>query len=49
MTGSIFCESMINTLLYQAFAKPYLIDLINLLTNKEGDANLFTVNIYFLY
>jgi hypothetical protein len=44
MCGNIFSESMVNTLLFQAFSKSYLIDLINLLiNNQESDANLITV------
>lgn len=45
--GNVFSASMIDTLLYQTFGKPYLIELIRLLiglTQSEGSGNLTSVS-----
>jgi hypothetical protein len=45
-TGHVFGASMIDTLLYQAFCKPYLIEFIRLLIgidHIEGSGNLTSV------
>jgi potassium channel subfamily T protein 1 len=47
--GNVFSASMIDALLYQAFGKPYLIELIRLLiglNQKEGSGNLTSVCFY---
>lgn len=50
MSGNVFSASMIDTLLYQTFGKPYLIELIRLLigiSQSAGSGNLTSVNILF--
>jgi hypothetical protein len=45
-TGHVFSASMIDTLLYQAFGKPYLIEFIRLLIgldHVEGSGSLTSV------
>jgi hypothetical protein len=45
-SGSVFSASMIDTLLYQAFGKPYLIEFIRQLigiSQTEGSGNLSSV------
>ncbi len=46
-TGHVFSASMIDTLLYQAFGKPYLIDFVRLLIGvgkNEKSGNLISVS-----
>lgn len=54
-SGNVFSPLMIDTLLYQTFGKPYLIELIRLLigvSHQNGSGNLTSViiiiDIYFL-
>jgi len=45
-SGNVFSASMIDTLLYQTFGKPYLIELIRLLigiSQTPGSGNLTSV------
>lgn len=45
-SGNVFSASMIDTLLYQTFGKPYLIELIRLLigiSQTSGSGNLTSV------
>jgi potassium channel subfamily T protein 1 len=47
-SGNVFSASMIDTLLYQAFGKSYLIEFIRLLigiSQTEGSGNLTSVSI----
>ena len=46
-SGNVFSASMMDTLLYQTFGKPYLIELIRLLigiSQTPGSGNLTSVN-----
>ena len=48
-SGSVFTESMIDSLLYQTYGKPYLIQLVRLLIGLEqndGSGNLTSVNLF---
>ena len=48
-SGNVFSASMIDTLLYQTFGKPYLIELIRLLIGlgqNEGSGNLTSVRLF---
>ena len=50
-SGSVFSASMIDTLLYQAFCKPFLIEFIRLLigiSQTDGSGNLTSVRFYLL-
>jgi potassium channel subfamily T protein 1 len=45
-SGNVFSASMIDTLLYQTFGKPYLIELIRLLigiSQTPGSGNITSV------
>lgn len=45
-SGSVFSASMIDTLLYQAFSKPYLIEFVRLLigiNQNDGSGSLSAV------
>lgn len=49
-SGNVFSASMIDTLLYQTFGKPYLIELIRLLigiSQTPGSGNLTSVRYIF--
>ena len=49
-SGSVFTESMIDSLLYQTYGKPYLIQLIRLLIGleqNESSGNLTSVNKFY--
>lgn len=48
-SGNVFSASMIDTLLYQTFGKPYLIELIRLLigiSQTPGSGNITSVSPY---
>ena len=49
-SGSVFTESMIDSLLYQTYGKPFLIELIRLLIGLEQNdysGNLTSVNQFY--
>jgi potassium channel subfamily T protein 1 len=49
-SGNVFSASMIDTLLYQAFSKPYLIEFVRLLigiNQNDGSGSLSAVRHYF--
>jgi hypothetical protein len=51
-SGHVFSASMIDTLLYQTFGKPFLIELIRLLigiSQTPGSGNLTSVSIGFTF
>ncbi len=52
MSGNVFSASMIDTLLYQTFGKPYLIELIRLLiglSQSPGSGNLTSVSLILFF